>query len=129
MANSVKITKAQRFTDINALLVGESVQYGTTIDDALGFIDNEMKLLAKKNGTKSDKLTDAQKANLTYKELIVGFLGTCDTGVTCTEIGKNIPELTDFNNQKISALMRALVADGRVTKEVTKGGKSLFSLA
>ena len=125
---TVKITKAQRYTDIKALLVEQAVSYGTTIEDALDFIDHEIELVTKKNGSKSDKVTDAQKQNMTYKELIVGFLGTCTEGVTCTEIGKGVPELNDFNNQKISSLVRGLVTDGRVVKDVVKG-KSLFSLA
>ena len=128
MANSVKVTKVQRFEDIKALLTGQAVLHDTTIDTALDFINHEIELIGKKNAAKSDKLTDNQKANATFKELILGFLGTCETGVTCTEIGNGVPELNDFNNQKISALMRGLITDGRVVKEVVKG-KSLFSLA
>lgn len=48
--------------------------------------------------------------------------------LTCTEIGKEVTELDGMNNQRISALMRALVDGGEVTK-VTVKGKSLFQLA
>ena len=126
---TTKITKAQKFSDIIALLDGEPVQFGLTVETAKQFIHSELELLAKKNGAKSGKQTDKQKENETYKELIVGFLSTQSVGVTCTEIGKGVPELTDFNNQKVSALMRALVSEGKVNKEVTKSGKSLFTIA
>ena len=123
-----KITKAERYADIVSLLEGSPVTYGTTIDDAKDFIAHEVALLAKKNGSKSNKVTDAQKQNEVYKELIVNFLFSQSEGVTCTEIGKGIPELNDFNNQKISALMRQLFSEGKVNKGIVKG-KSLFSLA
>ena len=125
---TVKITKAQRYADIVSLLEGSPVAYGTTIDDAKDFIAHEVALLVKKNGSKSDKVTDAQKQNEVYKELIVNFLFSQSEGVTCTEIGKGVPELNDFNNQKISALMRQLISEGKVNKGSVKG-KTLFTIA
>lgn len=130
---NVRITKAQRFADIKALLNGEVPVYGTDAATAVEFIDNEIALLAKKNAAKSGKLTATQQANEGYKTLIVDFLATQPVGVTCTEIAKGIPALNDFNNQKISALMRSLTYDadknpnGKVDKAVVKG-KSLFTL-
>ncbi len=124
-----KVTKAQRFSDIKALLSGESVTYGTDLEMALSFIDHEMELLAKKNSGEKKK-TDAQVANDGYKALILTYLGTLsadDVGVTCSEIGKAIPELSEFNNQKISALLRQLVTADVVDKTVSKG-KSYFKL-
>ena len=122
-----KITKTQRFEDLSALIHGEPVKYGTTVEDAEAFIAHEIELLAKKNSTER-KETDVQKANRQYQALIAEYLSAQESGKTCTEIGKSIPALADFNNQKIAALMRGMVEDGTVTKATVKG-KSLFTLA
>lgn len=126
--NTVKrITKAQRFEDIKALLNGGKVVYGTTAEDACAFIDKELALLAKKN-TSDKKPTKTQEENEGHKAKILDFLSTCAEGVTCTDIQKGVPDFADFNNQKIAALVRQLVEAGKVNKDVVKG-KSMFSIA
>jgi hypothetical protein len=129
---TVRVTKAQRFEDIKALLNGEAVKYGTSVEDAIKVLDHEMELLAKKNsGSSSEKKpTATQKDNEGYKELILEYLTTIPAdsdGATCTEILKGIPALGEFQVQKVSALMRQLRAAGRVTSKEVKG-KALFSL-
>lgn len=131
MEKTTRITKAMRFEDIKALLNGDTAQYGTTLEDAINFIDHEVELLARKSSGGDKKQTATQKENEGYKELIVEFLaGLPDDskGVTCTEIMKSIPAFKDFNNQKISALVRQLKLADRVVGEEVKG-KSLFRLA
>lgn len=123
-----RITKTMRFADIKSLLSGEDAKNGTTIEDALAFIDNEVALLAKKNSSESRKQTDTQKANEKYRALITEYLSMQDAGKTCTEISRGVEELSDFNNQKIAALMRQLVEAGAVSKSTVKG-KSVFALA
>ena len=126
MANT-KITKTQRFEDLSALIHGEPVKYGTTIEDADAFIAHEVELLTKKNSGER-KETDTQKANRKYQALIAEYLSIQTEGRTCTEIAKGVSELSDFNNQKVAALMRGMVDAGTVRKATVKG-KSLFSLA
>ena len=126
MANT-KITKTQRFEDLSALIHGEPVKYGTTIEEADAFIAHEVELLSKKNSGER-KETDTQKANAKYRDLIAAYLAAQTEGRTCTEIAKGIPELSDFNNQKVAALMRQMFEAGTVRKATVKG-KSLFSLA
>lgn len=126
MANT-KITKTQRFEDLSALIHGEPVKYGTTIEDADAFIAHEVELLSKKNGAER-KETDTQKANAKYRDLIAEYLAVQTEGRTCTEIAKGVSELSDFNNQKVAALMRQMFEAGIVRKATVKG-KSLFSLA
>lgn len=127
MEKTMRITKAMRFEDIKALLNGEEVTYGTSIEDAVNFIDHEVNLLSRKNSGEAKKPTKAQEENEGYKALILEFLVGSD-GVTCTDILKGIPAFSDFSNQKISALMRQLRLAGKVTVEEVKG-KSLFRLA
>lgn len=124
--NKTRITKAMHFEDIKAMLNGQPVTYGTTIEQAVEFIDKELGLLARKNSG-DKKPTKVQEENEDYKALILEFL-TDKNGVTCTNILKGIPALSEFSNQKISALMRQLRLAGKVTVEEVKG-KSLFSLA
>jgi hypothetical protein len=127
MENSVKrITKAQKFEDVIRLLSGEPTQF-INAEDAVAFIHSEMALLAKKNAS-DRKPTATQEANVKYRNLIIEFLSMQDSGKTCTEIAKGVDELSEFNNQKIAALMRQLVEAGKVTKATVKG-KSIFSVA
>lgn len=128
----VRITKAQRFEDIKALLNGDPVTYGTTPEIAVTIIGHELELLAKKNsGSGGKKQTKTQQENEDYKALILEFLATLsDTsaGVTCTEIIKGVAEFEGFSTQKISPLVRQLMAADKVTKTEVKG-KALFRLA
>lgn len=131
MEKTTRITKAMRFEDIKALLNGQPITYGTSIKDAVDFIDHEMNLLTKKNSGENKKPTKAQEENEGYKALILELLATlsdASVGITCTDILKGVPALSEFSNQKISALMRQLRLAGKVTVEEVKG-KSLFRLA
>lgn len=125
---TVRVTKSQRFDDIIAMLNGESVKYGTSIKDATDFINHEKELLAKKNASVDKKKAAEDKKNASYKALIVDFLATVENGMTCTEIGKSIDELSAFNTSKMSSLCNGLVKDGTIVKETVKG-KTLFKLA
>ena len=122
-----KITKSQRFEDIAAMLHGEPVKYGTTVDIADEFLAHERDLLTRKN-TADRKPTAEQVANEGYCDLIVEYLSTQTEGKTCTDVQRGIPEFADFNNQKIASLMRILLKAERVTKTTVKG-KSLFAVA
>lgn len=131
MEKTARITKAMRFEDIKALLNGQPVTYGTSIEDAVNFIDYEVALLAKKNSGEIKKQTKTQQENEGYKALILEFLATLPDdkdGATCTEIIKGVAEFEGFSTQKISPLVRQLMAADKVTKTEVKG-KSLFHLA
>lgn len=123
-----RITKSQRFEDMKALLMGDTVKYGTTVEDAVAVIDHEMELLAKKNAGDNKVQTATQKANEEHKEKILEFLAVQENGVTCSQIFKGIPALAEFSPQKVSALCRQLKAAGQVTSYEEKG-KTLFKLA
>ena len=115
-----KITKRDRF---NQLLTIEAVKSNP---DLVAFIEHEIELLAKKNAS-DKKPTATQIANDGIKEVI---LATLESGkaYTITEMQKVNSELADLSNQKISALMRQLIADNLVKKEEIKR-KAYFSLA
>ena len=136
MEKTTRITKAMRFEDIKAedYQAGEKEvipDFSRNIEDAVDFIDHEVNLLAKKNSGENKKQTKTQQENEGYKALILEFLATLsDTsaGVTCTEIIKGVAEFEGFSTQKISPLVRQLMAADKVTKTEVKG-KALFRLA
>lgn len=114
-----KMTKREMYEQIKA-------NYALT-EAEVAFIDHELELLAKKNASTGErKPTATQKANEGIKETIVGVLADNGEQMTVTEIAKAIDG--DYTNQKISALVRQLIADGRVEKVVDKR-KSFFKLA
>ena len=120
MANTKKITKATRF---NQLLSIDAVKSNP---DLVAFIEHELELLAKKNAS-DKKPTATQIANNGIKETILDTLAD-NKVMTITEMQKANADLADLSNQKISALVRQLIAEGAVKKEEIKR-KAYFSLA
>lgn len=126
----IRITKAQRFEDIKALLNGVQPTYGTTVDIAVEVLNHELELLSKKNSG-DKKMTAAQQENEGYKAEILEYLRTLPAdsdGVTCTEILKSVPSLSAYQVQKVASLVRQLKLAGQVNAKEVKG-KSLFSIA
>lgn len=112
-----KVTKREMFEGLKA-------NYNLTADE-VAFIDHELELLAKKNASGGErKPTATQKANEGIKDEILSVMSA--DAVTVTEIVKSLEG--DYTNQKVSALLRQLIADGKVEKVVDKR-KSLFKLA
>ena len=117
MANTKKMTKKQMFTNLLA-------KYGFTQDEK-DFINHEIELLDKKNVNKSGekKLTAKQKENETYKVEILGIIS--EEAHTVGEILKkgNFPE--DMTNQRVSALLKQMLTDGKVVR-TEKDRKAYF---
>lgn len=116
MAN--KITKREV---INAMLADVNVKANATY---VAFLEKELALLDKKASNK--KVTKNQKQNRDIKSTILEVLS--DMSGTVTEIQSASVKLSEFSNQKISALLRQLCESGEVVKTIDKK-KSVFSLA
>ena len=101
MANVKKMTKADYFKQIMA-------SYPLT-EDEKAFVEHELELLAKKNSAEK-KPTAVQVANEGIKDAI---LEAMEEGkkYTITDLIKSIPEIADLTNQKVSALVRQLIAE------------------
>ena len=112
-----KVTKAQMFAMIKEV---EGVKEN---DAMVAFIDHELELLAKKAGSK--KPTKTQEENEVIKAEILNVLD--ENGMTVTEVQSKSDVLGSLSNQRVSALLRQLIADGKVVKNVDKK-KSYFSL-
>ena len=115
-----KITKRDRF---NALLSLSEVQANA---DLVAFIEHEIELLDKKNSSEK-KLTAQQTANEGIKDAIVEGMKE-NRLYTVTEIIKEVAECNELTNQRVSALLRQLISEGKVVKTVDKR-KSYFQLA
>lgn len=113
-----KMTKRDYF---NRLLSLDAVQ----ADEALTkFVEHELELLAKKNSAEK-KPTAVQVANMGIKDAILAGMQE-NRLYTITELVKEIPECNDLTNQRVSALVRQMVADGLVSRTEEKR-KAYFS--
>lgn len=111
-----KITKKEMFAQIREVVADNA--------DMVAFIDHEIELLSKKSGSK--KPTATQVANEGLKDVILKVLEGSD-GMTASEVLNADAEFDGMSNQKISALLRQLVLDGKVEKFSDKK-KTLFKL-
>lgn len=118
MIMTKKITKREV---INAMLAVEAISAN---EDFKAYLENELALLNRKAGNK--KATKTQVENEGFKEEILSVLAT--EGATVTEIQTKSEVLGGLSNQRVSALLRQLVNDGKAVKTVN-GKKSLFSIA
>jgi hypothetical protein len=115
-----KITKRERF---ESLLNIEAVKADAGLVE---FINHELELLAKKNSA-DKKPTAQQTANEGIKQSILD--GMEDNRLyTITELIKNVPACAELTNQRVSALMRQLIADSLVVRTEDKR-KAYFSKA
>jgi hypothetical protein len=119
MTNS-KMTKKDYFKVLKEIVKGNEREV-----ELVAFIDHEIELLVKKSAKSG--MTETQKANAEIMEKIVNALAVMDKPVTVTELQKGFAELDALSNQKMSALLKKLVDEGRVVKTIDKK-KSLFSL-
>ena len=118
MANTQKITKAQKFAMLKAIpAVAEN-------EMLVEFIDHEMELLAKKNSAEK-KPTAQQTANAGIAEAIVAHLSAEPNRLfTITEIIKEVPACADLTNQRVSAIVRGLI--GVSVERVEEKRKAFF---
>ncbi len=112
-----KMTKKDYFNRLLTIVAGDA--------ELEQFITHEIELLDKKSSGR--KVTKNQEQNVEIKKEILSVLSDNDN-MTVTEIQKQSEQLDDLSNQKVSALLRQLVEEGKVVKEIDKK-KSYFSLA
>lgn len=116
MAN--KLTKKEKFN-----MVLEMVADNEMLKE---FIEHELELLEKKSGSKGQ--TKTQKENETLKNELVNAFAEFDTPITISEFcTKSDNIVASLSNQKISALLRQLVAEGRMVR-IEEKKKAYFSV-
>jgi hypothetical protein len=108
MANSTKLTKAQKFEMLKGI---KEVAENETL---VAFIDHELELLAKKNSSEK-KPTAQQTANDGIKAEILEGMAEGKL-YTITDLIKEIPACAELTNQRVSALVRQLKDEGSVER-------------
>lgn len=137
--NTVRVTKAQKYSAAIALLEGKSPVVVPAKDDKLGvtmdaeyicdFLKAEIALLAKKNtATGEKKLTSAQKANEGFKKSILAHLAANPAlVVTATDIYEYLRATYPaevWSNQRAASLLNAMSDKyDKDTKELISEGK------
>ena len=118
MAN--KMTQRDYYNEIVAL----ATEVGR--DDLVDFAKGRIAVLDKK--VENKKATKNQDANEELKGVISDALAKFDHPVTVSEVMTSDERLSALSNQKVSAVLRLMIADNTVVKTVDKK-KSLFALA
>lgn len=120
---TTKMTKAMYFEAIRAIVEASEAE---NKQGAIEFINHELELLGRKRSSSAN--TKAKAENAALKESIVSALVEVARPVTITELQKENEEMGNYSNQKLSALLRSMVEEGRVVKTIEKK-KSYFSVA
>lgn len=118
MANTVKVTKMDRF---NQLLALSEVQADAEL---VKFVENEIYLIAKKNIRRASEQTEAQKENAALGEEFVEFIAQKGSA-TIAELRTLHANLSP---QKVAPIMARLEKAGRVVSHVEKRVK-VYSIA
>lgn len=106
-----KMTKVEMFSQILTHL---------TDADEIAFIQHEIELTLKKNASRSNKPTKTQVANATLADAVYDAMADGQS-YRVADIKSLVPELSDANPQKISAIMTKLRKEIRVSRELVKG--------
>lgn len=117
------MTKLTNVSAINYVI--ENCELPTEIVEKL----EKMKASFEKKSAGEKKPTAKQIENEDFKTAIINFLADGEK-YTVSDLMKNVPQLAEYEgmtNQRVSALVRALVNDGVVAREEIKR-KAYFSL-
>ena len=98
---------------------------GVLTKEEIAFLNERAEMVAKKNTNR--KPTKAQEENEGYKSSIIEGMVE-GKAYTITDLIKSIPAIADLTNQRVSALVRQLKDEGKVTRKEEKG-KAYFTLA
>lgn len=120
-----KLTKRDYFKMLAGVVDNSEI---TNKEELQAFISHEVELLDKKSASRGTVTTAKQKENEDLQEYILTALEEINRAVTITELQAEDARLGELTNQKISAMLKKLVDNGKVTKVVDKK-KSYFKIA
>ena len=107
-----KLTKKDHF---NSLLKLDEVKSNSALVD---FINHELELLSRKSSAEK-KPSAEQKANIALQDSILEEM-EFDKAYTITDMMKELPSCSELTNQKVSAMVRALVDTNKVIRKEEK---------
>lgn len=119
MANE-KMTKREWFNAIKVMVEGSDVE---NKEGMLSFIAHEVELLDRKHSKSGE--TKTQKENKVIMETVYEVLKEKDSAVTVSEL-MNDERMAGYSNQKLSALLRIMVKEGKA-KRIEEKKKAYFS--
>ena len=123
MMNNTKMTNAMALEmAIKALSENESM------NEVIEKLEKMLETTKKKSTT--HKQTATQKENEDLKKAIVSYLDTTGKRMTVSEMMKEIPELADLSNQRVTSLVTALYSkdhpENRVIEREMDKRKAVF---
>lgn len=114
----------EKMTNVKAIeFVLANAELPTEVKEKL----EKMKVQFVKKNSAERKPTANQTENAGLKVAILDYLGTVEKA-TITDMMKNVVELADLSNQRVSAIVRQLKDSGEVVRTEEKR-KAYFSLA
>ena len=122
-----KLTSKVALSYAVAVLTNAEVSKDFTSEQIVEKLNSMIAQLDKKTGSEK-KLTEQQVQNISFKTDILTLLSD-GKARTATEILNEVPnfEGTNMTNQRVSALLRQLILDGKVIKDIVKG-KAYFKI-
>lgn len=122
-----KLTSKVALSYAVAVLTNAEINKEFTSEQVVEKLNAMIVQLDKKTGSEK-KLTEQQVQNLGFKSDILALLSD-GKARTATEILNDVPtfEGTAMTNQRVSALLRQLILDGKVIKDIVKG-KAYFKI-
>lgn len=123
-----KLTSKVALSYAVAILTNAEVNKDFTSEQIVEKLNSMIAQLDKKSGSEK-KLTEQQVQNIGFKTDILALLSD-GKARTATEILNEVPnfEGTTMTNQRVSALLRQLILDNKVIKDIVKG-KAFFKIA
>lgn len=123
-----KLTSKVALSYAIAVLTNAEVNKDFTSEQIVEKLNSMIAQLDKKSGSEK-KLTEQQVQNIGFKTDILALLSD-GKARTATEILNEVPnfEGTTMTNQRVSALLRQLILDNKVIKDIVKG-KAFFKIA
>lgn len=120
---TVKTTQRDYFNGLIAYLNGEDTNF--TNEEFVEFLKGRVAVLDKKS---ANRKTKANEGDEELKAAALETLATIGKPSTVTTLMKANERLGVESNQKISAILRKLIAEGKVTKDKDKKS-TIFALA
>ena len=118
----VKVTQREYFAGIVAVLNGEETEFSN--EELINFIEGRVAQLDRKASNKKAKTNEA---DVTLVEAITDVLAD-GSRKTVTEMQKADAALAEVSNQKVTAILRKMQADGLVDKVKDKKNTLYFAV-
>lgn len=118
----VKVTQREYFAGIVAVLNGEESKFSN--EELINFIEGRVAQLDRKASNKKAKTNEA---DVTLVEAITDVLAD-GSRKTVTEMQKADAALAEVSNQKVTAVLRKMQADGLVDKVKDKKNTLYFAV-